>query len=298
METKQQPKKALVLGGGGTTGTAWEIGLLLGLYEGGIDVTDVDLIIGTSAGSVTGAQITSGLTLQELYALQLRPIEQAKERVVPLDQDILRKVFVAGTGAADAQTARARIGAVALAAQTMSEEERLDIIAERLSVQDWPSTPRLVIIAIDAQTGEWVLFDKASAVPLVLAVAASTAFPGVSPPTTIGGHRYIDGGFRSATNADLAKGAQRVLILSPLTFDSSAQDGPANSAYIKTFEDEQVQLQQAGAQVLVITPDEASVAAKGPHASDSRRLALSARAGCAQGHLLAESVKRFWGSVI
>jgi NTE family protein len=294
-ETKQQPTKALVLGGGGTTATAWEIGLLSGLYERSVAILDADLVIGTSAGSVTGAQITSGLTLEDLYARQLQPIEPTKERIVPLDRTVVERLFAASDGSRDAQTARARIGAVALAASTMSEEARLQIIADRLPASLWPNKPRLIIPAIDAHTGELIVFDQASAVPLTLAVAASTAFPGISPPTTIGDHRYIDGGFRSATNADLAKGSQRVLILRPVTFDPSAQDGPAFPSDILTLEDEQAQLQQAGAQVLVITPDEASVIAKGQNPSDSRRHALAAKAGRAQGQRLSETVKHFWG---
>ena len=61
--------KALVLSGGGITGIAWELGLLRGLEEGGVDFNDLDLIVGTSAGSSVGAQITSGLNLEELYQL-------------------------------------------------------------------------------------------------------------------------------------------------------------------------------------------------------------------------------------
>jgi NTE family protein len=293
-ETKKQPTKALVLGGGGTTGIAWEMGLLLGLHEVGIGVTDADLIIGTSAGSVVGAQITSGLNLEDLYALQIRPLEETKEQVVPFDGATLVQVLTAGAGAADAQTARARVGAEALAARTMPEKARLDIIAARLPVQHWPNKQRLVITAVDAQTGALVLFDQDSAVPLLLAVAASCAVPGIYPPTTIGGHRYIDGGVRSGTNADLAKGSKLVLILSTGTLDFSAVGGQASSPRM-TFEDERAELQQAGAQVLVITPDEASVAARGPNPLDSSRRASSATAGRAQGHLLAERVKRFWG---
>jgi NTE family protein len=294
-EANKPPTKALVLGGGGTTGIAWELGLLLGFHDGGIDVTDADLIIGTSAGSVVGAQITSGLNLQDLYALQFRPLEQTKEQVVPFDGATLVKVLMAGAGAADAQTARARVGAVALAARTMPEEARLEIIAARLPVQDWSNKQRLVITTVDAQTGELVLFERDSAVALVLAVAASCAIPGIYPPTTIGSHRYIDGGVRSGTNADIAKGAKLVLILSTGTLDFSAVGGQGSIPRM-TFEDERAELQQAGAQVLMITPDEASVAARGPNPLDSSRRVSSAKAGRAQGHLLAESVKRFWGN--
>src|SRR5258708_26038121 len=98
------------------------MGLLLGLHEVGIGVTDADLIIGTSAGSVVGAQITSGLNLEDLYALQIRPLEQTKEQVVPFDGATLVQVLTAGAGAADAPTAKAPVGAVALGARTIAAE--------------------------------------------------------------------------------------------------------------------------------------------------------------------------------
>lgn len=118
----------------------------------------------------------------------------------------------------------ARIGAAALAVKTMPEEERLEIIASRLPIQEWPQKQRLIINSVDAQTGEWVMFDRDAGVPLALVVSASCAVPGVYPPTTIGDHRYIDGGVRSGTNADIARGYQRVLILRAEVFDVSALD--------------------------------------------------------------------------
>ena len=286
--------KALILGGGGTTGIAWEMGLLLGLHDGGIDVTDANLIVGTSAGATVGAQITNESNLENLYALQLLPLDQTKEQAVQVDWAALAQVFTAGAGAADAQAARARVGAAALATtRTMTEEERLEIIAARLPSQKWSSKQRLVIPAVDAKTGEYILFDKDSEVPLVLAVTASSAVPGVYPPTTIGSHRYIDGGIRSGTNADIAKGYTRVLVVRAETLEIPPMDGQKAIPHM-TFEDELAELHQAGSQVLVITPDEASVAARGPNALDASRRGISAQAGRVQGHLLAENVKRFW----
>ncbi|HEV2656855.1 MAG TPA: patatin-like phospholipase family protein [Ktedonobacteraceae bacterium] len=285
------PAKALVLGGGGTTGIAWETGLLLGLRDGGVDVTDAGLVVGTSAGSVVGAQITTGIDLEALYALQLQPLEQTKEQVVPFDFATLMQVFTAGAGAPDAQTARARVGAAALAVKTMPEAARLEIIAARLPVHEWPHEQRLAITAVDTQTGAWVIFDRNAGVPLTLAVAASCAVPGIYPPITIGEHRYMDGGVRSGTNADIAKGAGRVLIVRAETLDASAMG--ANIPLL-TFEEELAELQQAGSQSLVITPDAASTAARGPNPLDASRRAPSAQAGREQGRSLAESVRRFW----
>jgi NTE family protein len=207
---------------------------------------------------------------------------------------MLAQIFTAGAGAADAPTARARVGAAALAARTMPEEERLQIIAAGLPVQEWPNKQRLTITAIDAWTGELVIFGRDSDVSLALAVAASSAVPGVYPPTTIGGRHYIDGGLRSGTNADIAKGCRRVLILRAETFDAFAIRGQQSTPHM-TFEDELVELQQAGTQILVITPDEASAAARGPNPLDASRRDISAKTGREQGRLLAESVKRFWG---
>src|SRR5450432_3430423 len=100
-EAKQHQTKALVLGGGGTTGIAWEMGILLGLHDGGSDVIDADLVVGTSAGSVVGAQITSGFPLEDLYLRQLQPLEETKEQVVSFDVNTLLRVFAAGSGAPD-----------------------------------------------------------------------------------------------------------------------------------------------------------------------------------------------------
>jgi NTE family protein len=292
-EARYQQTKALVLGGGGTTGVAWEMGIILGLHDGGIDVIDAGLVVGTSAGSVVGAQITSGLNLEDFYARQLQPLEETKEQVVQFDMNELMQVFAAGIGAPDAQTARARIGAAALAVKTMPEEERLAIIASRLPLQEWPNKQRLVITSVDAQSGEWVKFDRDIGVPLALAVSASCAVPGVYPPTTIDGHRYIDGGVRSGTNADIAKGYQRVLILRAETLDVSALD-PQHSTPFVSFEDELAELERAGSRVMVIIPDEASTEARGPNPLDSSRRTISAKAGREQGRILAESVGRFW----
>lgn len=292
-EATGKATRALVLGGGGTTGIAWELGVLLGLYDRGVDVTGVELVVGTSAGAAVGAQITSSLGLEELYARQLLPLEETREQVVKFDWEVLGRVFTAGAGAVDAQAARARIGAVALEAPTMSEEERLEIIAARLPDQTWPERQQLVVTAVDTQTGEWVTFHRASGVPLVQAVAASCAVPGIYPPVTIQGRRYMDGGVRSGTNADIAQGYTRVLILRAEVYETPEPEGQPATPHV-TFADELAELLQAGVQVLVITPDESSVEARGPNPLDASRRAGSAQAGRAQGQHMAESVASFF----
>jgi len=283
--------KALVLSGGGITGIAWEIGLLWGLEEGGVDVTDVDLIVGTSAGSAVGAQITSGLSLEELYQLQLIPIEDTKEQPVNFDGGEFRQMMAAAImSSPDPQTARIRIGEAALAAPTMSEEERLELLASRLPSKEWAEEPRLVINTVDAQTGEWMAFDRDSGVSLLLAVAASSAVPGVYPPTTIHEGKYIDGGMSSGTNADIAKGQDRVLILVAEPTMTAPAMGP--TMHRITFQEELKELETS--QVMVITPDEAALEAKGLNPMVPEKRIDAAKAGRRQGQEIAPEVKKFW----
>jgi len=198
-------------------GVAWELGILTGLQDSGEDVRGADIIIGTSAGSVVGAQITSGTDLESLFASQLTPVEQSKERMVSFDSAQMMEAFrqaVEGAGP-DLRAIRARIGAYALAAPTIPEDERRVIIESRLPVHTWPQQ-RLLIVAVDTETGEEYIMDRESGVSLVDAGGASCAVPGIWPPVTIAGRRYMDGGIRSATNADLARGYDRILILNPL----------------------------------------------------------------------------------
>ncbi len=292
MAKTNKPSKALVLSGGGITGTAWELGVLFALEESGVDVSDAELIVGTSAGSSVGAQITSGLSLEELYNRQLKPIHETKERPVDFDGHKFRQMMAAAImSSPDSQTARARIGEAALAAPTMGEEERLEIMASRLPVHEWNLERKLIINAVDAETGEWVKFDQDSGVPLLLAVSASSAVPGIYPPTTINNRRYIDGGMSSGTNADTAQGYDRVLIIVAEPSMIAPAMGP--TMHRITFQEELAQLKASESQVMVISPNEESIEAKGPNPLDANFRGVSAQAGHKQGQKIAGEVKVF-----
>lgn len=294
MAKKDKPSKALVLSGGGITGTAWELGILFGLEESGVGVTHAELIVGTSAGSSVGAQITSGHSLEELYNLQLKPINETVEKQVDFNGHKFRQMMAAAImSSPDSQTARALIGEAALAAPTMEEDERLKMMASRLPVHEWNMERKLIINAVDAETGEWVKFDQDSDVPLLLAVSASSAIPGVYPPTTINGRRYIDGGMSSGTNADIAQGYDQVFIIVAEPNMITPAMGP--TMHRITFEEELAQLKTSGSQVMVITPDEESLEAKGPNPLDANFRRVSAQAGRKQGKKIAGKVKIFWG---
>lgn len=288
MATDPTQRHALVLGGGGVTGIAWELGIITGVHDRGVELRHTDLVVGTSAGSVVGALICSGEDLATLFERQLIPPEQSPERSATFDPAVLLEALqrILASGPIEPQALRARIGAFALTTSSVPEAERLAIIASRLPSQEWPQHPVLKITAVDTETGEPRIFDRTSGVPLVEAVAASCAVPGVWPPVTIQGHRYMDGGMRSVTNADLARGYSRVVVVSPAGMTIPAPFGNPS--------DEVAQLERDGSAVRSITPDDASWQAFGPNVLDVARRTPSAHAGRAQGQSLADSLRAFW----
>jgi NTE family protein len=277
-------RNALVLGGGGITGIAWEIGLLAGLAEAGTDLSAADLVVGTSAGSVVGAQITSGAGLETMYARQLEPA--TSEKAARLNGATLAQFGWAmlRSRGKDAEFRR-RVGALALAAEkagvTPTEQERLDVIGARLASAQWPERA-LLITAVDAETGEFRTFDRDSGVPLVQAVAASCAVPGVYPPVTIDGRRYVDGGMRSAANADLAQGYDRLVVLAPIPRGI----GPMASV--------DAQVSGMVSRVAVVSPDKDSRTAIGRNVLDPAARAPSAKAGRDQAASVARRIAEVW----
>jgi NTE family protein len=277
--------RALVLGGGGVAGIAWETGILLGLAEAGVDVTAADRVIGTSAGSAVGAQITTGVALTELFERQLAPPHPAATSPAFNIEKLIAELGPILMGAATGVERTKAIGAYSLAAETGPEAKRREEIAARLPVQTWPQRD-LEIAAIDAFSGQLRVFTAADAdeVELVDAVAASCAVPGIRPPVTIGGTRYIDGGVRTTTNADLALGSDIVLVIAPMADLPTADPELVASA-------EQL---RATARILTIPPDEASVAAIGTNPLDLATARPCALAGRAQAAAHVDAVRALW----
>jgi NTE family protein len=290
-------ERALVLGGGGSTGNAWLIGVVAGLFDAGLDVTDADLVIGTSAGSTAAAQITSA-TPTELFDAVLaaappqgsRPATRDGGRVptgpVAAHLERMARTIAAAEDAADM---RRRMGAVAMetaAASDGSGSSRWrSTVAARLPGQQWPERA-VHITVVDARTGDPVVFDRHSGVDLVDAVAASTAG---GPAYSIGDDWYIDGGYRSVENADLAAGYQRVLVLSP--FGGRSQHPPEWGTHLAAQVDE---LRAGGSSVETISPTSDAEHLFGGNAMDHSLRPPAARTGFEQGRALAAPLTRFW----
>jgi NTE family protein len=246
-------QRALVLGAGGHAAAAWELGVITGMADVGVNVRDADVIVGTSAGSRIGVQITSDLTLEELFQRQVDPKLQTKESAPPVDFARLRADFVrAKEGTGDAVAVLKRYGALALETQADSQETRRNMIAAALSSHAWPER-RLLIVAVDVESGDRRAFDRSSGIDLIDAVAASSAVPGIWPPVAFHGHRYMDGGVYSIDNADLAAGCDCVLVLT-----LPARVPPI---CVVSLEAAIERVRRSGAHVEVVLPDEASQAA-------------------------------------
>jgi len=274
--------RGLVLGGGGITGIAWETGLMAGLLELGVDLRDADLVVGTSAGSVVGAQLRSGTPLPELYAHQIsEPVPAPAPSFGPA---VLLGFASAALGArGDSERMGRRLGSWAIkraaAGRTPTVAERLAAIEARLTSLEWPEK-NLLVTAVEARLGELRVFDGTDGTSLLEAVTASCAVPGIYPPVPIGGATYVDGGARSITNADLAVGCGTVLVLAPI----ERTVGPMRSS-----------AQQLGrAPHLVVTPDAVSRAAIGKNVLDVAARPASARAGYAQAAQVVNHVRALW----
>lgn len=273
-------RTALVLGGGGITGIAWELGLLKGLADGGVDLTSADLVVGTSAGSVVGAQVTGGAGLDDLYATQLEPADQ--EIGAQLGRLTLLRLLPAMVLPGSEQKRLRRVGRQSLKAHPAGGERRIEVIRSRIGVSPWPDRD-LKVTAVGAEDGQFTVFDRDSGVDLVHAVAASCAVPLVWPAVTIKGKHYVDGGMRSTANVDLATGHDHVVVIAPLPRSFSKATSIA------------AQLEATGARhTAVVVPDAQALVDIGKNVLDPAKRADAARTGVRQAASVLERVRAAW----
>lgn len=291
MNAEPSSSRALVLAGGGAAGNAWELGVIAGLFVAGVDVTDAELTIGTSAGSTVAAQISSGTPTRDLYAAtqvevpRPAPGSTRGHQYMAWSDEII-------AAAADAPDMRRRMGAAALEMDSSNGAHQTrwrEIVASRLPGDEWPER-RVLVVAVDARTGEPVTFDRHSGVHLVDAVAASTSNGfGAVPPYRIGAERYIDGGYRRSENADLADGYDRVLVLSP--FGGRTRMPLAWGMDLAT---QVAELRAGGSTVETVFPDARAGDVFNANAVDPSTRPQAARGGYDQGRALAGSLAAFW----
>lgn len=275
------PRRALVLGAGGHTGIAWEVGIIEGLLEQGVDVRDADLLIGSSAGSVVATHLARDRDIDEAIDLLTSPaVSVTAARMGP---GVLARYAAAGLRPGSPSRNRSWLASRVSRSPLIDEEDFVEAVGHGIDDDRWPDR-ELMITAVRADTGEGVAFTKDSGVPLTRAVAASCSVPLIYPAVTIHGDRYIDGGLRTLTNADMARGADRVLVIAPLAVALRKHQRP------------RAQLAGLGPHVrsTCVVPDRGSLDAIGRNLLDPSRVRPARVAGKQQGARQAEQVARIW----
>jgi NTE family protein len=176
------------------------------------------------------------------------------------------------------------LGALALAAPTAPEKTWIGWVSRELAASEWPT--QLCVTAVDTSSGELRVFDAKSGVRLERAVAASCCVPGIFPPVSIEGRRYVDGGVLSGTHADLAlgSGARQVLVLVPFVRGNA---GLARLMF-ERLEMEMAALRAAKAEVALLTPSKEDARALGIDFMDPKKRAEAVRLGLETGRREAE----------
>jgi NTE family protein len=311
--------RALVLGGGGPVGIAWETGLVVGLAREGVDLTANDFVVGTSAGSAVGAQIALGhdLAVRGEKDYGARSVEATADPTdaEPIDVDTTDADPPGASTPADPGTspmlalmaameesaahpgtpeeARAILGRFALAQQTAPESAFLGFFAD-LADEDFPDG--FACTAIHAHTGEFVVWNRESGVPLQAAVASSCSVPGIFPPITIDDAPYIDGGMRSGLNADVAAGHDLVVVVSCMASSIPGVEMPRFERMRAQRAAEEAAIVDAGGAVHNIDPGPGflEVSGMGMYLMDASRSPAAYAAGLEQARTEAPRLREVW----
>ena len=294
--------RALVLGGGGPVGIGWLAGLCAGLAAVEVRLAGADLVVGTSAGSVVGAQLSAGVDLAatvEMLAAAAAASHGTTTGLVTSGADealaglTALLAEAAGAGPAGAAT-RARIGRLACESPTVDEAGFLAQFAALAEVP-WPEP--FVCTAVDTLSGAFRVWDRSSGVELQRAVASSCAVPTIFPPVTMAGGRYMDGGLRDLLNADVALGHQHVLAVSCTVLElPEGFDEPDLAVLLASAVAQLDALRHGGAQLEVIVPgpEFLEVSDWGLSLMDFTRVERAWEAGLAQATVEADRLRPVW----
>jgi len=251
-----------VLGGGGPLGVGWQAGLVTALAESGVRLADADYVIGTSAGSIVGAQLMLGRPLADLIG----PVGGTAPWRGDSDPDDLGELLASRSP------------------EDATPEGEWVAHFDFLGGAGWPARFHCTSFSLDS--GRFAVWDASSGVPLPRAVASSCTVPGLVSPVTIGGSTWIDGGARDALNADLAIGHETVVALSCMSLDPPAGAMPDLLAGLLPGTRGRIdELRASGSAVEVIEPgaEFAELSGWGHHLMDVQRTRAAFDAGRRQG---------------
>jgi NTE family protein len=283
-------KRALVLGGGGVIGVAWESGIAAGMADAGVDLREFDMFVGTSAGAIVGAQLAAGFLphVPRPRSVPPPPPGPAVDRS-SLDLTVLGGVFkLWGTMThADAAIAK-QIGQLTASLPREAQHGWADRIVYGMGLEGWPERP-LFVSAVDTTTGERRVFDRSSGSDINAVVIASSAVPGMFPPIEIEGRLYMDGQVHSSTNADvlLPFKPEQVLIAMPTNRVTGSGIGPHAE---NMLERELAALRDAGCAISLRMPQPEDSEKLGTNLMDPRKVASAFMLGIETGKAWAKEL--------
>lgn len=311
---------ALVLGAGGTVGMAYHAGTLMALHNVcGIDATDADLIVGTSAGSVVAAYLRGGWTVKDLWELSLGT-HPSVAGLSPEAREAEQRAHLLPAWTNRAEFLRRSVGSAAVMAQTLlplvprppailgrqfpgglySMEGVRGRFEEEVGLS-WPDRDTY-ICASDLRTGRRVVFGTRGApeADLPTAVMASCAIPGFFRPVRLGQAVLVDGGVSSTTHLDLAAitGHRRIVAVAPMAFDPAA--APASLAQLARRRPARALAREAriakrlGAELLLVRPcaEELKVHGRNLMAPDAGAAVARAAYDCAARQFDADASRK------
>lgn len=281
--------KALVLSGGGPLAVAWQCGLIAGLARSGIDLLDADFFLGTSAGAIVAAHLTTDrdpVSLAEpiLAESAHRPEETPN---LPYSSTAVARLPELFAKAQTGDHGRIEVGAYALEFSTPdSLASYVDRMCSIVNADSWPET--IGVVAVETASGKPKVLGPGCGVSLGTAIAASCSLPGLTPPVPISGEYCMDGGLRSSANADLVGQFDTVLVI------SFTPPGPVGLRMTSRVTAQTDELVAAGTHVLVIAPDDACLDAIGFQTMDFARRPEIALRAITQGVAIAGRLAEFW----
>ncbi len=279
MTTAAGARLGLVLGGGGTVGIAYHVGVLRALEQvAGITPDQADLVVGTSAGAVVGAQVRSGWTPTALWELAMgtHPLLEGVDA-----EELARRTLFTPGWADPVELVRRSIGASFVLARSLTRFPLPEVpgllgrlypgglftMAEgrrhfELTLPEaWPERD-LWLVAVDITTGKRVVLGRPGAPPATLheGVYASCAIPGVYPPVRLGNRTLVDGGAHSSTNLDLAGKAACDLVIgvAPMAYEPRRTPDPVRRltrlVWARMLSQEADSVRRRGGKVLLVRP--------------------------------------------
>ena len=299
---RSRPRVGLVFGAGGQTGAAWMTGALPALQDRlPRAISDADVVVGTSAGSVLAAGLRCRCSIEEMIGYQrgevaggLQALPPVKDGPLPpLPQPRMGSPALWCTAVLTPHRVHPRVSAAAWLPHGRGRHTALRAMVSHLHARHhglptppWVDAPTW-IVAVDYDSGQRVVFGRsgAPAAPLPDAVVASCSIPGWYRPAEIGGRRYVDGGVRSLTSLSLMAdaGVDEVYVLAPMA--STVTDSPrkprerlertVRGLFTHALLRDARRLHARGIKVTVLTPGPEDLAAMGVNPMDpSRRVAV------------------------